>query len=225
MRVTDSILTLMLCAVCVVSGDESAPALTVAGDVPKPGPLSLENGMTMDSAMAKAGMDLRPFYADEIPDDKGPRCPIKIEVYRDEKKTIYDPSLDSAALRQLKLVDKDTIEVTDFRKHPEKIEERKKRLEKMLILGSIEIMSELLELATLQYEYDNWLGQSGEEGGSAPYVKKEATRLCSEGKGQRVVAILELKLGALELDGLGPAHPTIQSTKSLTQVYRDLIAK
>lgn len=229
MNIARIILTLILCAVCSVHGDSTIKVgvVFVGGDVPKPGPVKFEEeGMTIDLAMAGVGMDLGPFYAKENGDKEGLRCPIKVEVFRKGEKTVYDPSVDSAALQGHPLELRDAIVVTDFRQHPQKIDARKKRIEKMLALGSTEIMDELLSLATLQYEYDEWRGQNDATAqGSVVLLKKEASRLIREGKGQKILDILELKLSVLELDGLGPSHPTIKSTKSLIQIYRDLVPK
>ena len=227
MNVAKTILTLMLFAVFVARGDQTGRVVHVGGDVPKPGPVTFEDkGMTIDSAMAGVGMDLRPFYAKENGENNGLRCPLKVLVIRKGEKTIYDPCIDSAAMQGLPLELNDTIAVIDLRQHPQKIEARKERIEKMLAIGSTEIMDELLSLATLQHEYDEWRGQAGAAiKGSDEHLKKEASRIVREGKGQKLLDILELKLSALELDGLGPSHPTIKSTKSLIQICRDLVAK
>ena len=222
MKLARTILTLMLCAVCVASGHQTVRVVHVGGDVPKPGPVTFEGkGMTIDSAMAGVGMDLRPFYAKKNGDNNGLPCPIKVVVYHKGEKTVYDPSVDSAAMQNLRLELNDAIGVTDIRQHPKKIEARELRIEKMLELGSTEIVDELLSLAALQYEYDEWRGES--EATSEGHLKKEAARHVEQGKGQRVIEIIGLRLGALKLDGLGPAHPTIRSTMSLLQIYRELV--
>lgn len=229
MNAAGKILMLMLCAVCSVNGDTTTKlgVVYVGGDVPKPGPVKFEKeGMTIDSAMEGVGMDLTPFYAKEKKDNDGLRCPIKVVVYHRDEKTIYDPSVDFAEMRKPTLELNDTIVVMDLRQHPVKIGARKKRVEKMLTLGSIEIMDELLSLATLQYEYEEWQGQAGVAAkGSAEYLKKEASRLIGEGKGQKILNILELKLDGHKLDGLGPSHPTNKETTSLIEIYRDLISE
>jgi hypothetical protein len=227
MNMARTILTLMLCGVFVAHGDHAVRVVHVGGDVPKPGPVRFEGkGMTIDSAMAGAGMDIRPFYAKENTDNNGLRSPIKVVVIRQREKTIYDPIVDSVTIQGLQLEPNDAIAIIDIRKHPERITARMQRVEKMLAIGSTEIADELLSLAMLQYEYDDWLGQSGAvTKGSDEHLKKEASRLVREGKGQKILDILELKVGALELDGLGPSHPKIKSIKSLIQIYRDLVAK
>jgi hypothetical protein len=224
MNVARTILTLMLCAVCVASGHQTRRVVHVGGDVPKPGPVNFEDeGMTIDSAMAGVGMDIKPFYAKENGDNNGLRCPIKVVVYSKGEKTVYDPSVDSAAMQELPLELNDTIEVTDIRQHPKKIKARELRIEKMLELGTTEIVDELLSLAELRYEYDEWRGQA--DATADGHLKKEASRLVEQGKGQRVIGIIDLQLGSLELDGLRPAHPKMKKIISLRQIYSDLAPK
>ena len=225
MNIVKIILTLISCTVCIVHGHSTVRVVNIGGDVPKPGPVNFEEkGMTIDSAMAAVGMDLRPFYAKKNGNNDGLRCPIKVVVFRKGEKTIYDPSVDSAAMQELPLELNDTILITDIRQHPKKIKARELRVEKMLELGSTEIVDELLSLAELQYEYDEWRGHAdATSAGSVLHLRKEASRLVEQGKGQRVIGIIDLKLGALQLDGLRPAHPTMQTIMSLRQIYRDLI--
>ncbi len=227
MNLIRTILTLFVCGVCAVHGYLVVRVVSVGGDVPKPGHVDFEDGgMTIASVMEKAGMDLRQFKAENNGSGGDTRCPIRIVVFRKGEETIYDPCVDSVVMREPLLEPNDVIEVTDLRLHPEKIGACKKRIEKTLELGSIEIMDELLSLSKLQYEYDRWLGKAGENAnGSAGYLKKEAARLVGEGKGRRIIDILEIKLGRLESDGLGPSHPTIKSTMDLIRIYRDPIAK
>jgi hypothetical protein len=223
-KLARTILTLTLCAVCVASGHQTVRVVHVGGDVPKPGPVNFEDeGMTIDSAMAGVGMDIKPFYAKENGGNDGLRCPIKVMVYRKGEKTVYDPSVDSAVMQELPLELNDTIEVTDIRQHPKKIKARELRIEKMLELGSTDIVDELLSLADLRYEYDEWRGHA--DATSDGHLKKEASRLVEQGKGQRVIGIIDLQLGALELDGLRPAHPRMKKIISLRQIYSDLVPK
>ncbi len=221
MNIVKIILTLISCAVYTVHGHSTVRVVNFGGDVTKPGPVNFEEGMTIDSAMEAVGMDLRPFYAQEDGDNDGLRCPIKVVIFRKGEKTIYDPSIDSAAIQRLPLELNDTIEVTDIRQHPKKIKARELRIEKMLELGSTEIVDELLSLAELRYEYDEWRGHADVT--SDGHLKKEASRLVEQGKGQRVIGIIDLRLGALQLDGLRPAHPTMKKIISLRQIYRDLV--
>lgn len=227
MNVARTILILLLWAVCAAHGHSTARVVSVGGDVPKPGPVNFEDdGMTIDSAMAGVGMDLSPFYATASSANDGSRCPIRVMVIRQGEKTIYDPSVDAGVMRALLLKLNDFITVTDFRQHPKKIEDRKQRIERMLELGSTEIGDELLSLATLQHEYEEWRGDaSAAAKASDEYLRAEAARLINEGKGQKIVGILKLKLGSLQLDGLGPAHPEVKSTTHLIQVFRDLTTK
>lgn len=227
MNVATTILTLMLCAVCVVRGDQTVRVVHVGGDVPKPGAVNFEGGgMTIDSAMAGVGMDLGLFYAKGRSDNVGPRCPIRVMIFRQGEKTIYDPSVDTAVMRARSLELNDTIAVTDFRQYPKKIEARRQRIDRMLELGSTEVVDELLSLATLQYEYDEWRGQAGAAPkGYVEHLKKEAARLVEGGKGQKILDILDLKLSSLQLEGLGHAHPAIKSTTNLIQIFRDLVPK
>jgi hypothetical protein len=223
MKTVKIILTLISCAVCTVHGDTTFPLVHIGGYVPKPGPVTFGEGMTIDSAMAKVGMDLVPFYAKENGENNSLRCPIKVVVIRKGEKKTYDPSIDSAALQGLPLEPYDTIEVFDLRQHPKKIAARELRIKKMLELGSTEIVEELLTLAELRYEYDEWRGHA--DATSDGHLKKEASRLVEQGKGQRVIGIIDLQLGALELDGLRPAHPKMKKIISLRQIYSDLVPK
>jgi hypothetical protein len=227
MNVAKTILTLMLCAVCVVRGHQTARVVHVGGDVPKPGPVNFEGErMTLDSAMGGVGMDLGPFYTKGRSDNDGSRCPIRVIIIRQGQKTTYDPSADATVMRALPLELNDTIAITDFREHPKKIEDRKQRIERMLELGSTEIGDELFSLATLQHEYEEWRGDAGAAAkASDEYLRAEAAQLIKEGKGQKIVGILTLKLGSLQLNGLGPAHPVVKSTTHLIQIFRDLTAK
>lgn len=227
MIVARTFFTLILCAVCVVRGDQAVPAVTVGGDVPKPGPVKFEGeGMTMDSAMAGVGMDLEPYYAKGHRDNDASRCPIRVMVIRRGQKTVYDPSVDVAVLRSLQLELNDTIAVTDFRQHPKRIEAGRRRIDRMIELGSTEIVNELFSLAALQFDYDKCLSNAGEHPeDSVASLKEEAARLAEEGKGQRILDILDLKLSALQLEGLGKAHPAIKSTTSLIEIFRDLAPK
>ncbi len=227
MNIAKTILTLILFAVCAARGNQTARVVSVGGDVPKPGPVDfVDGGMTIDSAMAGVGMDLSPYYARERVDNDGSRCPIRIVVFRQGEKTTYDPSVDAAVMRALPLELNDTIAVTDFRQYPKKIEARRQRIERMIELGSTEIVDEFLSLATLHSEYDEWRGQAGAAPkGSDEHLKKEAARLVEGGKGQKILDILDLKLSALQLEGLGKAHPAIKSATNLIQIFRDLVPK
>lgn len=169
-------------------------------------------------------MDLSPFYTKRRSDNDGSRCPIRIEIFHQGEKTTYDPSVDAVVMRAHPLMLNDTISVTDFRQHPKKIEVRKQRIERMLELGSTEIANELWSLATLQHEYEEWRSGVASKG-SDDYLRKEATRLFEEGKGQKVIGILDLKLSALQLDGIGPAHPVVKQTKDLIGIFRKLVAR
>ena len=118
------------------------------------------------------------------------------------------------------------IAITDFREHPKKIEARRQRIERMLELGSTVIVDELLSLATLQQEYDEWRGLTGAPPkGSVEHLQKEAARLVEGGKGQKILDILDLKLNALQLEGLGHAHPAIKATTNLIEIFRNLVPK
>ena len=171
-------------------------------------------------------MDLGPFYAKGRNENDGSRCPIQVEIFHQGQKTTYDPSLDAVVMRAHQLTLNDMITVTDFRQHPKKIEYRKQRVGRMLELGSTEIGDELYSLATLQHEYEEWRGDAGAAAkASDEYLRAEAAQLIKEGKGQKIVDILTLKLGSLQLNGLGPAHPVVKSTTHLIQIFRDLTAK
>jgi hypothetical protein len=227
MNIARTILTLILCAIGAAHGNQTARVVHVGGDVPKPGPVNfVGESMTIDLAMAGVGMDLSPFYTKGHGDNSGTRSPIRVMIIRHGQKTTYNPITDATVMRTLPLELNDTIAVTDFREHPKKIETRKQRVNRMLDLGSTEIVDELLSLATLQHEYDEWRGQGGTPPNSpVEYMKEEAVLLVKEGKGHKVLDILDLKLSALQLEGLGPAHPAMNSTMSLIQIYRDLVAK
>lgn len=169
-------------------------------------------------------MDLGPFHTNGRGKKDGSSCPIRVEIFHQGEKTTYDPSVDAVAMRVHSLRPYDTISVTDFRQHPKKIEVRKQRIERMLELGSTEIGDVLYSLAALQREHEEWRsGAACKDPGD--YLRKEAARLVEEGKGQKVVGILDLKLSALQLDGLGPAHPLLKRTKDLIDVFREFVAK
>ena len=227
MNVARTILTLIWCAVCTAYGNQTARVVHVGGDVPKPGPVNfIGDSMTIDFAMAGVGMDLSPFYTKGDGDNKGTRSPIRIMIFRHGQKTTYDPSSDATVMRTLPLELNDAIAVTDFRQNPKKIEDRKQRIERMLELGSTEIGDELLSLATLQHEYEEWRGNAGAAAKTSDeYFRAEAAQLIKEGKGQKIVGILNLKLGSLQSDGLGPTHPVVKSTTHLIQIFRDLSDK
>jgi hypothetical protein len=227
MNVVRKVLTLILCAVYAAHGNQAAREVHVGGDVPKPGPVNFEGDrITLDSALAGVGMDLGPFYALGLSKNDGSRCPIRVDIYHQGQKTTYDPSLDAAVMRAHPLKPNDTVAVTDFRQHPKKIEDRKQRIERMLELGSTDIGDELLSLATLQHEYEEWRGDAAAVAkASDEYLRAEAAQLIKLGKGQKIVGILNLKLGSLQSDGLGPAHPVVKSTTHLIQIFRDLSAK
>ena len=227
MNVVRKVLTLILCTVYAAHGNQTTRQVHVGGDVPKPGPVNFEGDrITLDSAMAGVGMDLGPFYAKGRSQTDGSRCPIRIEIFHQGQKTTYGPSLDAVVIRAHPLKPNDAITVTDFRQHPKKIEDRKQRIERMLELGSIEIGNELVSLATLQHEYGEWRGEDAAAAkASDEYLRGEAARLVKEGKGQKILGILNLKLGSLQLDGLGPAHPVVKSTTHLIQIFRDLSPK
>ena len=225
MNTAKTILTLLLFTICAVSGNEIELVIHVGGDVPKPGPVSYKDkGMTIDAAMAGVGMDLTPYYQKGHSVKDGQRCPIRVEIFNQSEKTTYDPRTDSAVMRAHALMPNDTISVTDIRQHPKKIEVRKQRIERMLELGSTEIADELLSLAAMQREYEEWRSGAASKG-SVDYFRKEAARLVEEGKGQKIIGILELKLSAQQLEGLGSAHPLIKQTKDLIAVFRELVAK
>lgn len=227
MKTASTILTLILCAASIAHGDQRAILVYVGGDVPKPGPVNFEDeGMTIDAAMTGVGMDLRPFYSEGRNGNDGPRCPIRVAIIRQGKKKTYDPSTDARVLRAMPLEPYDTVDITDMRQHSKKIEIRKQRIERMLELGSTEIGDELLALAALRHEHEEWRGsEAGEEvPDSDEFLKKEAARLVKEGKGQKIISLLDLRLSALRLEGLGQAHPVVQSPMNLIRIFRKLVA-
>lgn len=151
---------------------------------------------------------------------------LKSQIFHQGEKTTYDPSRDAVVMRSHPLKINDAIAVTDFRQHPKKIEDRKQRIERMLELGSTEIGDELLSLATLQHEYEEWRGDAGAAAkASDEYLRAEAALLVKEGKGQKIIGILNLKLSDLQLKGLGDAHPAVRSTTNLIQIFRQRVTK
>lgn len=213
---------------CAVHGDQRVRCVYVGGDVPKPGPVNFEDmGMTVDAALAGTGFDLSPFYVEGRSDDEGARCPIRVVILRQGEKTTYNPSVHAVAIQAHPLELYDAIAVTDFRQHPRRIEARKQRIDRMLELGSTEIGDELLALATLRHEYDVWRGDGvrARAASALESLGAEATRLVEAGKGKKIIGLLDLRLSALRLDGLGHAHPTVKSTLKLRQLFRDLTTK
>lgn len=171
-------------------------------------------------------MDLSPFYAKEGVANQSSRCPIRIEIIREGKKSIYDPRVDAAVLRGLPVKLDDTIVVKDFRLYPKMIEDQRQSIEQMLWLGSTNLDDALRPLADLQHEYEDWLSESGKAARTSDEcLKAEAARLVKEGKGQKIVDLLSVRLGSLQMHGLGPAHPDVKSLGSLIQMFKDLIAK
>ena len=227
MNVARTTITLILCAICVVRGDQTVRVIHVVGDVPKPGPVSFEaDGLTIDSVMAKVGMDLSSFNTKDQGYNDGNRCPIRVSIFHGGKETTYDPSVDAVAMRAHSLTLNDVISVTDFRNHPQKIVLRKQRIERMLDLGSTEIGDEVLALATLQHEYEEWRADASATPKELDeYLRAVASRLIKDGKGQKIIDLLELKVSSLKLDGLGPTHPVIKSTTSLVQTFQDVSGK
>lgn len=227
MNVIKTIFTLLLCIVCTARGDQSGSFVIVCGDVPKPGPIPYEDkGITFDSAMAIAGINLSPFYDQARNGNHRTPCPVQVVIYREDKKTSYNPISDAAVLRALPLERNDAISITDLRQHPQKIHARKQRIERMLNIGSTELGEELFSLATLQQEYEEWIGDANAVSkGLDEHLKAEASRLVNEGKGPKIIELLDLKLGSLRLEGHGPAHPRMKTTTQLIQIFRELVAK
>lgn len=93
----------------------------------------------------------------------------------------------------------------------------------MFALGSTETGAEIRALASLRHEYNLWRkggGGANAEGLDA-VLQKEAARLAGEGKGQKIIGLLELRLGALGLAGLGEAHPTVQEINEMIDIFTE----
>jgi hypothetical protein len=220
-------ISILLCiAVCTITGlaaTQVSSDIAVGGDVPRAGPVAYdENGMTIEAAVAKAGLDLRLFYKAQASEEQA--CPIRVILYRGATRKSFDPRLDADTLRAEKVALHDTIELKDFRKHPGKIEDRMKRITQMVALGSSEIGDEIRALATLQHEYALWQKGSDKKATESvdSFVRKEIARLTDEGYGKKIVGLLELRRSALGMAGLGETHPKMKDTVDLIKMFNEL---
>ena len=84
---------ILLCSVlCSAANDTIHPSLVnVCGEVPRAGLVPYEKGMTIETAVSKAGLDLRQFSKDEAADPHA--CPIRVILYRKGTITTYDLKL------------------------------------------------------------------------------------------------------------------------------------
>jgi hypothetical protein len=220
------LLCIVVCTVAELAATSLYDDIPVGGDVPRPGPVAFDdNGMTIESIVAKAWLDLRQFYKGA---DSGVQaCPIRVVLYRDGKRKIYDPGSDADVLRTEKVHRLDAIEVKDFRKYQGKIEESVRRINQMISLGSSEVGDEILELAALRHEYTQWKrSSSGDEPDTVEsFTKKEVARLTDEGESFKMIGILDLRRSALEREGLAPAHPKVKETIRLKAMFIELQQK
>lgn len=203
------LLCLFLCGTVGLWAISVSSEITVGGDVPRPGTIAFEDvTITLHEAVEKSGLDLRPFYI--AGNAKVMQCPIRVTIHRVGETRTYDPQKDAEVFPSIKVGSRDVIEVKDFRKHPDKIRERTKRLDEMLSLGSTEVGDEIEALAGLRREHTLWVDSKREKHESlAVYIRREYDRITEEGKGEKVAKLLKLRRSALILAGLGPSHPTV----------------
>lgn len=204
----------------------NAKEFVVGGDIPRPGPIAFDEGkITILDAVAKAGLDLQQLRNDCTASNEP--CPVRIILHRNEGSMAYDPFSELEKLRAEQTQLNDLVLVVDFRTFPAKIKERTKRLDQMINLGSTDFGDELMALAKLRHDSAQWKdGKNKIEPASLEsFIEIEATRLVDEGKGKKIVSLLELKQSSLELEGHGPAHPSIRQAKQLIATFTDLLAK
>ena len=219
-------LCLAMCAIKELAASQISNDIPVGGDVPRPGPVDPgAKGMTIESALAKTGFDLRPFFNGD--EDKDHACPIRVILYRGGTSKSYDPKINAKALRTERVHLQDAIELKDFRTYPIKIDEWTKHLNQMIFLGSSEVGDKIRKLAGLRHEYARWkksgAGEEPESVGS--FEMKEVARLIDEGKGGKIVGLLELRRNALALEGIAPAHPKMKETVDLLKMFTELLHK
>ncbi len=220
MRSLAILLCSVLCSVAKLAACQCVQDVVyVGGEVPRPGPIKYEKGMTIEAAVAKTGLQLRQLNKGQIDEEQA--CPIRVVIWRKGTKMSYDPKIDAAKLRTTQVLPHDTVELKDFRTYPGKIDERRKRLSQMITLGSWEIDDEIRVLAGLQDEYAQWVRISGEKEPEPvdSFVIKEVARLSNEGKGQKTVDLLELRRREMELGGVGPGHPTMKRLVDLIELF------
>jgi hypothetical protein len=221
MRSFAILLCSVLCSLAeLAAGQYLVDVIYVGGEVPRPGPIKYEKGMTIETAVAESGLQLRQLNKGQICEEQA--CPIRVVIWRKGTKMgYYDPKIDAEKLRTTQVLPLDTVELKDFRTYQGKIDERRKRLSQMITLGSWKIDAEIRLLAGLQDEYAQWVRISGEKEPEPvdSFVNKEVARLTDEGKGQRTVDLLELRRREMELGGVGPGHPTMKRMVDLIELF------
>ena len=218
-------LAILLCSVLcslaeLAAGQYLVDVIYVGGEVPRPGPVKYEKGMTIETAVAESGLQLRQLNKGQIGEEQA--CPIRVVILRKGTKMgCYDPKIDAEKLRTTQVLPLDTVELKDFRTYQGKIDERRKRLSQMITLGSWKIDDEIRLLAGLQDEYAQWVRISGEKEPEPvdSFVNKEVASLTDEGKGQRTVDLLELRRREMELGGVGPGHPNMKRMVDLIELF------
>ena len=219
---------LLLLSLLPSNGYPEVHRVHVGGEVPRPGPVEITGKkLTFDDVLRKVGLDLSSFYDYKKGPDKL-NCPLRIQLLRNGQIVkSFVPDADQAALKTERVQLNDVIVVTDLRKSPERIEERRKRIEQILELGSTRIGDEIQAVAELRFEYDQWLnGNKNAPGdGKDRALQKEVIRLCEEGKGAKIIQLLELDRGALVLTGLGPAHPVLRKNEELKRMFEEQSGK
>jgi hypothetical protein len=198
----------------------------VGGDVPQPGPLEIveKELPTFDVAIREMGVDLAPFYSEKTGVPGRPACPLRVELYRNGQAIrIFDPSIDQRELKTERVQLNDTLVVRDFRKQPGKIEEQRKRIEKALELGSVQLAHKIQAMADLRFEYNRWLldDHRPEVEGKSAALREEVARLCKEGKGPNIIQLLEFDRGVLVSSGIGRADPVLQRTEDLKRMFEE----
>ena len=135
--------------------------VVVGGAVPRAGFVSYEKGMTIETAVSKAGLELRQFSKDHAADQQA--CPIRVILCRKGTIATYDPKIDAEVLRTRQVLPADSVEIKDLRTIPITIADRRMRLSQMIESGSWEIRDEMQRIDRLQHEYaplkmgcENW---------------------------------------------------------------------
>lgn len=200
----------------------SSSDIIVGGDVPRPGAIAFGDvAITLQEVVATTGLDLRPLYI--AGNAKDAPCLVRITLTRSGRQTIYDPQNDAKVLQTLKIRPHDVIEIEDSRRYQDKISEKTKHLDAMITLCSTEVGGEIVDLAGLRHKHALGMDSNREkhEEPLEEYIRKEVVRITEEAKGDKVTKLLELRRGALLLDGLGPGHPNVRETDQLIKMLSD----
>jgi hypothetical protein len=215
------IFAILVCSVlCALAETKLAQDIVfVGGGVPRPGRIQYEKGMTIEAALSKSGLELSQCNKEQVAGEQA--FPVRVALYRKGTRSIYDPRIDAEALQTTQVLPLDTIELKDYSTIPVMIEIGMKRLSQMIELGTFGISSEMLTITSLQHEYASWRKTGGgkELESLDSYVGKEVARLTAEGKGQKSVDFLKLRLSEMKSGGIGPAHPEVLQISALIELF------